>query len=161
MKILLVYQKTYFKSDEWRELLPLVQPNGIFLLSKNIFLKHFKEIKELFIGECVVIEITSTSFKYLMDFLNTLNKRYAMRFFPVCYFLVYNDFYYLLGLDQLNMYTAYLKNRSSSLDVIGVHCMFLYEFLKTLFYKEFVYKTSLVFFKYNMIELSVNNNYYY
>ncbi len=79
MKLQLLYQKVYFKSSEWKELVNYIksfdQNISVFLLSKNIFLNELKQVKNKFLGECVILEITFKEISVLFELMNKIQHK--------------------------------------------------------------------------------------
>lgn len=161
MKLLLLYQKTYFESSEWKELINSlkVQVSNIFLLSKNNFFFPLKNIKKLFLGECVLVEVVFSSIENLVNFINVVGKKYNARFFPICYILVYNNSYYFIQPNQLQLYSTFIECRVNSKELVSINNFFLYEFIKFFSYKEMLLKTGLLYLRENRIQTI--NSYYY
>jgi hypothetical protein len=165
MKLQLLYQKVYFKSTEWKELVSLIHSiyskTNIFLLSQNIFFNELKQIKSKFVGECVVVEIDFNQFNVLFDLINKIQNKYASKFFLIglLYSLDQNTFF--IKVNQLKHYESYFHFKSQNNNNVSLQSLLLFNFFKQLKLKEVSYALSLAFFKRN--NLLTNNffNYYY
>ena len=100
MKLQLLYQKVYFKSNEWKDLVSNIHSFdssiSIFLLSKNIFLNELKQIKHKFLGECVIIELFFYDINVVFNLINKLQKQYGAKFFLIGFLFNQNEKIYFL-----------------------------------------------------------------
>ncbi len=115
MKLQLLYQKVYFKSNEWRDLVNNIRsfdPNiSIFLLSKNIFLNELKQVKNKFLGECVIIEFFFSDINIVFDLINKIQKQYGSKFFLIGFLFNQNNKIYFLKMDQFKYYLSFYNDK--------------------------------------------------
>lgn len=162
MKIQLLYQKVYFKSNEWKELVSFISSlfvdSNIFLLSKNHVITFLKKIKSNFLGECLIIEIPVSLFESsnFYELLQKIESRYSSKLFLIGY-LFSNHF---ISKSQLINYLLYMSFRKKNkLNVFGIHSFFLYETLKLFKLQELGLSLRLFFFRSS--RLSTYYTYYY
>lgn len=162
MKLQLLYQKVYFKSNEWKDLVQNIRcfdPNiSIFLLSKNIFLSELKQIKGQFLGECVIIEFFFKDINIVFDLINKIQKQYGSRFFLIGFLFNQNNKIYFLKIEQFKYYLSFYNDRKKKplLDS-SFQTLILYEFLKFLKLNEINKNICVSFFKNNIL----NNSFTY
>jgi len=162
MKIQLLYQKVYFKSSEWKELISFISTLfsdvSIFLLSKNHVIMSLKQMKLNFLGECLIIEIstsllTNTNFN---DLMLKIENKYGARLFFIGY-LFNNNFINKL---QMNRYLTYFLFRiQNKMALSNLHNLSLYELFKYFKIQEIKLNIGLFFFKNNC--LKTVHSYYY
>jgi hypothetical protein len=165
MKLQLLYQKVYFKSNEWKELVSFISSFhsdlSVFLLSKNVFLSSLKEVKEKFLGECVIVELVINDLNFLFDIVAKIQSRYSSRFFLVGFLWNFNNKIYFLKVDQMKNYFSfynYKKKNNQTSSIVGIHSLVSYDFMKLLKLNEVSLSICLSFFK----TYSVNSfSYYY
>jgi hypothetical protein len=165
MKLQLLYQKVYFKSNEWKELISFISSLSsdlsVFLLSKNIFLSSLKEVKEKFLGECVIVELVFNNLNFLFDIIAKIQSKYSSRFFLVGFLWNFNNKIYFLKVDQMKNYFSfynYKKKNNQTSSIVSIHSLVLYDFMKFLKLNEVSSSICLSFLK----TYSVNNfSYYY
>lgn len=164
MKLQLLYQKVYFKSTEWKELLSFIhsiEPNiSISLLSKNTFFIPLKQIKQNFIGECILLDFELTSFDSLFDLINKIQHKYAARLFLIGFLTNFNNVVYFLKINQLKNYYSFFNYKKNNITNTTINSFLLYELLKHIKLNEVSYSLRLSFFKKNFSFYS-NFNYYY
>jgi len=170
MKLQLLFQKVYFKSNEWKELnsfLLGLSPNiSIFLLSKNIFFTPLKQVKESFLGECVVLEIMFSDgdiFNLLFDLISKIQNKYPSKFFLIGFLWQFNEKVYFLTMEQMKNYFSFYKFKQGNLkkNVDGIHSFFLYDFLKFIKLNEVFCSIRLSFFKNQSLVSNRHFSYYY
>lgn len=168
MKIKLIFQKTYFKSTEWNDVVSFFKTLKInvnlLLLSRNIFISSLKKIKENLLGECLLVEINSVLnselFTICFDVINKVSTKYLNRLFFIGFLIEIENKLYFFYTHIIKNYFFYLnyrqKNNSS---IFSINSFFLYEFFK------FIKLNSL---KFNISSLYVKNvnlintfNFYY
>ncbi len=162
MKLQLLYQKVYFKSSEWKDLVNYIksfdQNISVFLLSKNIFLNELKQVKNKFLGECVILEITFKEISVLFELMSKIQHKYSSRFFLIGFLFSSENKVYFLKIEQIKYYFSFFndrkKNKSS---LISFNTLIIYEFLKFLKLNEVNKSICMSFFK-NII---YNNNFSY
>ena len=152
MKLQLLYQKVYFKSNEWKELVSFassINKNvSIFLLSKNIFLSDLKQIKSKFLGECVIVEFSVVDFNLVFDFINKMHLKYALKFFLVGFLFNFDNKTYFLKIKQFKDYLSYFNfKKEKSLTLTSINTILSYELLKYLKLNEISFSISMSFFK--------------
>lgn len=161
MKLQLLYQKVYFKSNEWRDLVNNIRSLdsnvNLFLLSKNTFLSELKKVKNTFLGECVIIELVFNNINAVFNIINKINKQYGSKFFLIGFLFNKNNKIYFLKMDQFRYFLSYYneKVKSSSSLSNGFHSLILYELLKFLKLNEVNKSICLSFFKNN-----ISNNFF-
>jgi hypothetical protein len=162
MKLQLLYQKIYFKSNEWKELVNNIRSFdsniSIFLLSKNIFLNELKQIKTKFLGECVIIEFSFLDINIVFDLINKIQKQYNSKFFLIGFLLNQGNKVYFLKIDQFKYFLSFYNDKKKKpISNDSLHSLILYEFLKFLKLNEVNKSVCLSFFKQNIF----NYNYTY
>lgn len=163
MKLQLLYQKVYFKSNEWKELVSYIRSLNsdlsIFLLSKNIFLNELKQVKSKFLGECVIIELVFKDINLIFDLINKIQNKYSSKFFLIGFLLYQDNKVYFLKIEQLKYYLSFYNNQiKKPFSLVSFNSLILYEFLKYLKLNEVNKSICLSFFKNH----SINNfSYYY
>jgi hypothetical protein len=155
MKLQLLYQKVYFKSNEWKDLVNSIRSFdsniSVFLLSKNIFLDELKQIKSKFLGECVIVEFFFKDINVVFDLISKLQKQYGSKFFLIGFLLNQNNKIYFLKMDQFKYYISYYNDKKKkSLLTTSFHSLILYELLKFLKLNEVNKSVCLSFFKNNL-----------
>jgi hypothetical protein len=163
MKIQLLYQKVYFKSSEWKELVNNIRSFdssiSLFLLSKNTYLSELKEIKSKFLGECVIVEFFFNDINMLFDLVSKIQSKCSSKFFLVGFLFNSDSKVYFLKVEQIKHYLSYYSDRKKNLGRLNtLHSLFLYEFLKFLKLNEVNKSLCLSFFKNNVLD--TNFNYY-
>lgn len=168
MKLQLLFQKVYFKSNEWKELTTFLSSFSsnisVFLLSKNIFFTPLKQVKEFFLGECVVVELlldNNNFFNVLFDLISKVQNKYSSKFFLVGFLWHFNSKIYFLTVEQIKNYFAFYKFKQNNSSLIGIHSFFLYEFLKFIKLNEVFFSLRLSFFKNQSLMLNKSFSYYY
>ncbi len=162
MKLQLLYQKVYFKSNEWKDLVNNIRSFDsnltLFLLSKNTFLLKLKKVKNTFLGECVIIELTFSDINTVFNIINKINKQYGSKFFLIGFLFNQNNKIYFLKMDQFKYFLSYYNDKVKSLSLSnGIHSLVLYELLKFLKLNEVNKSICLSFFKSNIF----NNSFTY
>lgn len=162
MKLQLLYQKVYFKSNEWKDLLSSIRSFNsnvsIFLLSKNIFLNQLKEVKSKFLGECVIVEISFSDINVVFDLINKIHKQYGSKFFLIGFLFNQNSKVYFLKIDQFKYYLSFYNDKKNKpLFTSSFNSLILYELLKFLKLNEVNRSVCLSFFKNNVL----NNHFTY
>ncbi len=162
MKLQLLYQKVYFKSNEWRDLVNNIRsfdPNiSIFLLSKNIFLNELKQVKNKFLGECVIIEFFFSDINIVFDLINKIQKQYGSKFFLIGFLFNQNNKIYFLKMDQFKYYLSFYNDKKKKpLFTSSFNSLILYELLKFLKLNEVNKNVCLSFFKNSIL----NNSFTY
>jgi hypothetical protein len=118
MKLQLLYQKVYFKSNEWKDLVNNIRsfdPSiSVFLLSKNIFLQELKEIKNKFLGECVIVEFTFNDINIIFELINKIQKQYGSKFFLIGFLFNQNNKVYFLKMDQFKYYLSFFNDKKKN-----------------------------------------------
>lgn len=155
MKLQLLYQKVYFKSNEWKDLVNSIRSFdsniSVFLLSKNIFLDELKQIKSKFLGECVIVEFFFKDINVVFDLISKLQKQYGSKFFLIGFLFNQNNKVYFLKMDQFKYYISYYNDKKKkSLLTTSFHSLILYELLKFLKLNEVNKSVCLSFFKNNL-----------
>ncbi len=164
MKLQLLYQKVYFKSNEWKDLVSFAESINknvsIFLLSKNIFLSELKQVKNKFLGECVIIEFPFMEFNAISDFINKMHLKYALKFFLIGFLFNFESKTYFIKIKQFRDYLSYFNSKKGkSIKLTNINTIILYEFLKYLKLNEVSYNVSMSFFKNNIF--NHNFSFYY
>jgi len=169
MKLQLLYQKVYFKADEWKELLlfihSILPEVEVSLLSKNTVDLSLKEIKTFLIGECVIFNLVfdSTILIKLFTLVNKIQQKYASRIFLVGFLLFSEDRLYFFKIDQLKNYFALFTDRKKNVrnSLISLNQFLLYEFLKFLKLTEVSYNISMLYFKNKASVANAQVTYFY
>jgi hypothetical protein len=161
MKLQLLYQKVYFKSNEWKELVNSIrsfdQNISIFLLSKNIFLDELKQVKSKFLGECVIVEFSFNDINVVFELINKIQKQYGSKFFLIGFLFNQNNKIYFLKIDQFKYYLSFYNDKKKkALLTNNFHTLILYELLKFLKLNEINKNVCLSFFKNNLFNNSFN-----
>lgn len=155
MKLQLLYQKVYFKSNEWKDLVNNIRSFDsnltLFLLSKNTFLSELKKVKNTFLGECVIIELIFNNINIVFNIINKINKQYGSKFFLIGFLFNQNNKIYFLKMDQFKYFLSYYNDKLKSLSLSSsFHSLILYELLKFLKLNEVNKSICLSFFKSNV-----------
>jgi len=155
MKLQLLYQKVYFKSNEWKDLVNNIRSFdsniSVFLLSKNIFLDELKQVKSKFLGECVIVEFFFNDINLVFDLINKIQKQYGSKFFLIGFLFNQSNKVYFLKMDQFKYYLSFYNDkRKKSLLTTSFHSLILYELLKFLKLAEVNKSVCLSFFKNNL-----------
>lgn len=166
MKLKLLFQKVYFKSSEWLELVSYVKSISsdisILLLSKNIFFNSFKIVKMNFLGECLIIELSNNTEKNILslavEVINKLNAKYLNRIFFIGFLYEFNNKLFFFNLNDLKNYNSYFLYRTNYSSNININSLFLIELIKYFKLLEAFYGLRLYFLKNNM---SYSNFCYY
>lgn len=165
MKLQLLYQKVYFKSNEWKELVSLINSiyskTNIFLLSQNIFFNELKQIKNKFVGECVIVEIEFSQLNILFDLISKIQNKYASKFFLIGLLYCFNNNTFFIKVDQLKHYQSYFNFKSQNNNNVSLQTLLLFNYLKQLKLKEITYTLSVCFFKKNNLLATRFFSYYY
>jgi len=152
MKLQLLYQKVYFKSSEWKELVNSIrsfdQNISVFLLSKNIFLDELKQVKSKFLGECVIVELYFNDINIVFELINKIQKQFSSKFFLIGFLFNQNNKVYFLKVDQFKYYLSFFNDRKKRGSLTNsFHTLILYELLKFLKLNEVNKNICLSFFK--------------
>lgn len=163
MKLQLLYQKVYFKSNEWKDLVKNIRsfdPSiSIFLLSKNIFLNELKQVKGKFLGECVIVELSFSDINIVFDLINKVQKQYSSKLFLIGFLFNQNNKIYFLKIDQFKYFLSFYNDKKKKpLLSTSFQTLVLYEFLKLLKINEVNKGICLSFFKNNIF--NTNFTYY-
>lgn len=163
MKLQLLYQKVYFKSNEWKDLVKNIRsfdPSiSIFLLSKNIFLNELKQVKGKFLGECVIVELSFSDINIVFDLINKVQKQYSSKLFLIGFLFNQNNKIYFLKIDQFKYFLSFYNDKKKKpLLSTSFQTLVLYEFLKFLKVNEVNKGICLSFFKNNIF--NTNFTYY-
>lgn len=134
----LLYQKIYFKSNEWKEFISFLKTINkditVSLLSKNIFFNSFKIIKNQFLGECFIINISITNklnfFSLYLDLINKIQSKYNNRLFFIGFLYEQFNKIYFLTKNQIQYYSFFFENRKNNNFLFNINLLFLYEFFK-------------------------------
>jgi len=165
MKIQLLFQKVYFKSQEWKDLLIFLKDKknvSIFLLSKNIFLDSYKQVKHNFLGECVIIDFFEDEkifFSSLNDFLSQIKNKYNFKFFLIGFLLDINSKIYFFTIEQFKNYYLFYKNKTNNFSISGLHSILLFNLLRQLKLNEVKNSICQFFFKSHIN--NINFSFYY
>lgn len=139
MKIKIIFQKTYFKSNEWKDVISFFKTFNIdlhiLLLSKNIFIDSLKKIKENILGECFLVEINSLSnseiFSICFNIINKVTNKYINRLFCIGFLIEINNDLLFFNTYVIKNYLLYLNFRQkNNFFNFNINSFFLYEFLK-------------------------------
>jgi len=152
MNIQLLFQKVYFKSQEWKDLLIFLEKKNMsaFLLSKNIFLCSYKQVKHNFLGECVIIDFHENEkdfFLQLSDFLLQIKNKFNFKFFLIGFLFNCNSKIYFLTIEQFKCYYSFYQNKKNNNSIHGLHSVLLFNFLKELKFNEIANGVCQSFFK--------------
>jgi len=166
MKIQLLFQKVYFKSQEWKDLLVFLEKKKVsaFLLSKNIFLDSYKQVKHNFLGECVIIDFNENEkdfFSQLDDFLSQIKNKFNFKFFLIGFLFNSNSLIYFITIEQLKYYYIFYKSKLNNKSLNGLHSIFLFNLLKELKLKEIANGICQSFLKNNAHTSSNIFSFYY
>jgi len=169
MNVRLLYQKVYFKSDEWKEFISFISSLSsivtISLLSKNTVDASLKEIKKFLLGECLILElfINDNFFSTLFSLTNKIQQKYAARVFLIGFLVSLDNRIYFIKVDQLHHYSTLLieQEKKKKNTISSIHQLLLYEILKLLKFPEITYSLSLSYLKNNAVFSKNTLNYYY
>lgn len=165
MMIQLLYQKVYFKTEDWKNVLLFLKTEianiSIYLLSKNYFLDSLKKMKLHFLGECFIIELPISflfSFK-LQALLNKIDSKYHSCLFFIG--LIYNNLF--ISKLQFDYYFTYFlfRKKNNTNYINSYNQLLLYEFFKFYKIRNDNSRISLFFFKYYSMQLNITFCYYY
>jgi len=162
MKIQLLFQKVYFKLQEWKELLIFLEKKKdvfAFLLSKNIFLDSYKQVKHNFLGECVIVDFYENEkdfFSQLDSFLGQIKNKFNFKFFLIGFLFNCDSKINFLTVEQFKNYYLFYNNKKNNNSIHGLHSILLFNFLKTLKIKEIEYGICQSFLKTHTFQ---NNNF--
>jgi hypothetical protein len=135
-----------------------------FLLSKNIFLDSYKQVKHNFLGECVIIDFNENEkdfFSQLDDFLSQIKNKFNFKFFLIGFLFNSNSQIYFITIEQLKYYYLFYKSKLNSNSVNGLHSLFLFNLLKELKLKEISNGICQSFFKNHTYRNNNNFSFYY
>ena len=115
----LLYQKVYFKSDEWKELLSYIfsisSKVSVSLLSKNVVDPSLKTIKDILVGECVILNTDIHTLSSLFVLINKIQLKYSSRLFLVGFLFQSLDVMYFLQLEQLRNYNNFFDYKKKNI----------------------------------------------
>jgi hypothetical protein len=140
MKIKLLFQRVYFKSSEWKDVLSYFNSFNIslnvLLLSKHSLFLPLKGIKEQLLGECFLVEFNGLNFmdlSFCFAFINKVVGKYVNRLFFIGFLFDINNKYYFFSNNLINQYFSYLTYRKTNYKLENtINLLFLYNFLKLL-----------------------------
>lgn len=170
MKIKLVFQKTYFKSNEWKEVVSFFKTFNldlnILLLSKNIFINPLKKIKGNLLGECFLVEInilTLSTYEILtccFDLISKITSKYINRIFCIGFLIEIKNQLFFFSMSVIKNYLAYLTfRRKNNSSMYSINSFFLYELFK--FNRILNIKSNISLFFVKNYNLTFFFNYYY
>jgi len=171
MNIRLVYQKVYFKDEEWQNVVSFFQDIKVtaFLLSKNIFLSSLKTFKNNMVGDCLVVtlplslgvEITNDSLKKLLDFVALIRSKYSNKLYLICFLLEKDNNLYCLSVTQLESYFSYYDYKKGELEGYFLPMVLLKELHKLFASIDLSKKMSAFFITKPITKLNNIFSYYY
>lgn len=169
MNIRLVYQKVYFKDEEWQNVVSFFQDIKVtaFLLSKNIFLSSLKTFKNNMVGDCLVVtlpfglETTNDSLKKLLDFVALMKSKYNNKLYLICFLLEKENYLYCLSVAQLESYFSYYDYKKGELEGYFLSMVLLKELHKLFASIDLSKRMSAFFINHPINKLNNIFSYYY